>query len=424
MARKLQLRLVASPEMGEQGESDAIRFPRAVRDRLGVRTRCKVRVGAGDYQTELHVRKARKADLTRLARMLATGRITEKEALYAGFVTKAVQQRVARHRGEGGDLWLSAAKEPITIGADPEFGLIDNTGRLHRGDEILPHNGPFGSDGPGAEVRPAASKDHGMLVANIRKILNDPPNGASAYRWIGGATYKDPNRKYWFGGHIHLGRPEELDPVAANDCYRGIALALDHLVALPLVRLDTPEPGLRRNGCKYGYGKAGTFENGDSDASIRTKEGNRFEYRVLSGLWLTHPDLAKITLGVSKCVAESAYARAREENYDPEWTSAPASKRGLAKSLKLRGTREITAIINRAEPGSVTTDHLKAWERRLRELDFYGDYEEEVEALIALVQHVPESFHLDLKQTWLEGAPLTPKAPKRLQRRLEAVAGK
>jgi hypothetical protein len=407
--------------MMERGEADIIRFPRAVRDRLGVQIHRRVRVG-GDYQTELHVKKARKEDLKSLARMLVSGRIAEEEALYAGFVTKTVQQRVARHRGKG-DLWLSAAKEPITIGADPEFGLVDGTGMLRRGDDMLPHDGPFGSDGPGAEVRPQAAQDHGRLVANIAKILKNPPNGAEDLNGIGGATYEDDHREYWFGGHIHLGRPSDLEEDYADYCYKGIALALDHLVALPFVRLDTPNPTCRRNGCKYGYGKAGTFDNGGSEASIRTK-GNRFEYRVLSGLWLTHPDLAKITLGVTKCVAESAYARARMHDYDPEWTAAPASRKGLAKSLKLSKTREITDIINRAEPSGVTTDHLKEWERRVRELDFYGDYEDEVEALITLARHGPGEFLLDLKQTWLAGKPLAPKASKRLQSRLDAVAGK
>lgn len=423
MSRKLQLRLVSSPEMGERGENDIIRFPRSVRERLGIQAYCSVHVGTGDYRTELNVGKARRSDLKRLSRMLSTGRISKEEASCAGFVTKTVQQRVSRHR-DGDELWLSAAGEHITIGADPEFGLVDSHGILIRGDDVLPgEDSPFGSDGPGAEVRPYATDDHCKLVNNIQAILETPPPLAEAYNWVGGATYTDRHRKYWFGGHIHLGRPKDLKEELAPACYAGIARALDHLVALPLVRLDTPNPTYRRNGCKYGYGKAGTLDSGGSEASIRT-HADRFEYRVLSGLWLTHPDLAKITLGVTKCVAEDAYARAAAMDYDPSWAMAPPSRKGLAKALKLVGTREVLALINNADPASVTADHLKVWEKQLRELDSYDDYKSEIEALIALVKHVPESFNLDLKKTWLGRTPLLSKAPKQLQDRLEEVAGK
>jgi len=407
--------------MSSASETGVIRFPRKAREYFGF-SNSMVVLGKGEYQVELRVKKAYKEDVRRLARMMSQGKISEEEALGAGFVTKAVQDRIRKK--DGGNPWVSDGFADITVGADPEFGLVSNdTGLLVRGNDVLPFEGPFGSDGPGAEVRPAPSHSHLGCVKNIEKIFNNAPVGAHEYKWIGGATFEDHVRPYWFGGHIHLGRPKPIEMDHAMGVYKKIAKVLDHLVALPLVRLDTPQPHLRRNGCKYGYGKAGKFDTHDASASIRVaEEGDRFEYRVLSGLWLTHPTLAKIIVGTTKAVAESVYSRIGSRGIDYDWINAPASKTGLLKTFKLKDSRGVEAIINNAKAGSVTPEHLKMWEGQLRDLDCYEDYAAEINGFIELIQGADsEDFGLDLKKNWLDGHKLVPSSNGKVRAALEPV---
>jgi hypothetical protein len=420
MSRKISLHLISSPRMSEKKELSTIRFPKRAREHFGFSDN-QVALGKGEYQVDLNVKIAYKEDVQRLARMISQGKVTEEQASCAGFVSKTVQDRIRRKKGDSP--WVSVGPGPITVGADPEFGLIHDDGTLRTGNTILPHAGSFGSDGPGAEVRPDPSRDHVQMVRNISSILHNPPEGATAYKWMGGATFQDPNRDYWFGGHIHLGRPEKIGSDVAHLIYPKIAKVLDHLVALPLVRLDTPQPHLRRNGCKYGYGKAGRCNASDASASIRVApEGNRFEYRVLSGLWLTHPALARVIVGTTKAIAETAYGRVEAKGNDQDWANAPASRKGLLSSFGLKGIREVESIINNSQVDAISDDTLKVWERQLRNLDSYEDYAPEIDAFISLVRGAEvEDFGLDLKDNWLEGKSLLPSGDSKLRKALEPV---
>jgi hypothetical protein len=398
--------------MSDKGENQIIRFPRKAREYLGFSNN-QVVIGKGEYEVSLTAKKAYKEDIQRLARMLRTGKLTDEEAVSVGFVTRSIQQRVTRKSGK--DIWVSKGIGNITIGCDPEFGLIGSGGILHRGTRVLPNSTyhKFGADGPGVEVRPEPTRSHLSLVNNIHEILAQPPGAADDYDWIGGATFKDPHRVYWFGGHIHLGRPNSLHPDVAHVCYQKIATVLDSLLALPLVRLDTPEPYLRRNGCQFNYGKAG-------DIRADYPEQDRFEYRVLSGLWLTHPSLAKIVLGLSKCIAETAYNKAGEAGFDPDWIKAPASRKGLLKSFGVKGLMEAQRIINTARPEAVKPAHVEEWEKRLRELDYYDNYSEEITALIEIVKQPPKNLKLDIRNNWYNCPPL-PTNSSRIRNAIEAV---
>lgn len=419
MSRKIQLRLISSPKMSDEGECDTIRFPKKAREYFGFSNNMVV-LGKGEYQLELRVKKAYRTDVRRLAKMLAQGKMSEEQARCAGFVSRPIQDRIRRKKGA--NPWITEGSGPITVGADPEFGLIRENA-LQLGSNVLPHHGPFGSDGPGVEVRPDPSRDHTQMVRNISDILHNPPENAMSYKWIGGATYQDDNRDYWFGGHIHLGRSNRLSAEVAIETYPRIARILDHLVALPLVRLDTPQPQLRRNGCKYGYGKAGRYGVCDASASIRVAEGmDRFEYRVLSGLWLTHPVLARIIVGTTKAVAETAYNRVGSNDCDLEWVTAPASRKGLLKTFGLKGTKEAESIINSSLSRGFTPDHFNLWEKQLKDLDCYEDYAYEIDAFVALVTGAePEDFGLDLQDNWLDGKQLLPSSDHVLRAALEPV---
>ncbi len=419
MLSKVQLRLVSSTKMSESEENDIIRFPRRAREYFGF-SNSKVLIGKGYYEVSLKVKKAYKEDIQRLAKMIKTGKVTEEEAQYVGFVTRSTRDRVTRKKGRG-DVWITEGISNITVGADPEFGLIGNDDILIRGSNVVSHTGKFGSDGPSVEVRPDPSTSHLELIRNMERILLNPPKDADLYRWRGGATFQDCHRVYWFGGHIHLGRPAQIDEDDARPIYERIATVLDGLLALPMVRFDTPEPHLRRNGCKYNYGKAG-------DIRSDYPEQNRFEYRVLSGLWLVHPTLASIAIGAAKCITETAYSRVAEHDFDPTWASNPASKKGLLKSFGIAGVNEIKAVINNAYGAGVTEERLDTWERNIRKLDRCDEYKPELNALIALSKEDPEiieeNISLDVKINWQEERTLLPRASKRLRKALDALEEK
>jgi hypothetical protein len=194
------------------------------------------------------------------------------------------------------------------------------------------------------------------------------------------------------------------------------------MLALPMVRFDTPSPHLRRNGClPHKYGKAG---------DIRTKGPgqDRFEYRVLSGLWLVHPALATIAIGAAKCITETAYGRLAETGFDPDWANNPPTKKGLLHSLGVKGLQEVRAIVNKAQPSGVTEDRLRSWEGWLRGLDRFDDYGPELRALIALTKEDPGTIEtgmcLDIRRNWQEGRTLLPKANKQLRKALDRVEEK
>ena len=216
MSRKVQLRLLASKTMSDKGENETIRFPKRAREYFGFSNN-QVVLGKGKYQTNLTVKQAYKDDVRRLATMIQQGKLTDDEASSVGFVSRTVQQRINRKEG---NVWVSDGVGSITVGADPEFGLIDGRGILNRGNNVIPHDGRFGSDGPSVEVRPPPDRDHLVVVKRIEEILRNPPDAADKFTWQGGATFKDKNRVYWFGGHIHLGRPVQIQADVAHERLR------------------------------------------------------------------------------------------------------------------------------------------------------------------------------------------------------------
>jgi len=420
MSNKVQLRLMSSSKMSNAGEGDIIRFPKAARQNFGF-SNSRVMIGKGPYEIALKVKKAYSEDVRRLAVMIKNVKISEVDAQCVGFVHSNVRKRIVAKRGGQEDIWITEGIGDITVGADPEFGLIDSGGMLVRGNNIVSKVGKFGSDGPSVEVRPTPSTNHLEVVGSISDIMENPPGRADDYKWTGGATFRDTDRVYWFGGHVHLGRPTQIDANEAYPIYKRIATALDGLLALPMVRFDTPNPWERRNGCKYDYGKAG-------DIRADYPEQNRFEYRVLSGLWVVHPTLATIAIGAAKCIVETAYGRIAEKGFDPIWASQPISRGGMLKSFGLKGVREIQAVVNHADPRRITQDHLDTWERNIRNLDRFNKYRAEIEAMVELSKENPENIvsgmDLNVKRNWQERRTLLPRASKKLRKALDVVEEK
>lgn len=415
MSRKIQLRLLISATMSKKEENNKIRFPRKVREYFEFSNN-QVVLGKGQYQIVLQVKQAYKNDVQKLANMLRQNKLSDEEAMSVGFVTRSVQQRFNRRKGNS--VWVSDGIGNITIGADPEFGLINNEGDLVRGSNIISHNGQFGSDGPSVEVRPTPSNNHLDVVKNIEHILRNAPEKANDFDWVGGATFTDKHRVYWFGGHIHLGRPAQLTAKQVLPIYHSIATALDGLLAFPLVKIDMPNPQLRRNGCPYNYGKAG-------DIRVNYPQLDRFEYRVPSGLWMTHPVLAKIVLGTTKAIVETAYNRIADKKFDLEWAGASKSHNSLLRSFNLLALTKTRAIINQSKLEDITTDNINAWEKCIRALDRFEDYSEEIEAFIELVKQKEVKLDLDIRKNWLENShKLVSRPSAKLRTALEAVEEK
>jgi len=179
----------------------------------------------------------------------------------------------------------------ITIGADPEFGLIKNGGIVSANTMIRNSGDEFGVDGCGrvAELRPPYAHSASGLVKNIKKILQfgyDTYPDIRGLQWkAGGMACDEP-----IGGHIHLGHSK-----LTHATYRSkVGTALDRTLAVLCLMVEDGEEALNR---RYGssYGAIG------GNASFR-EQNHGMEYRVLAS-WLTAPDEAEAILTLAYIVA-------------------------------------------------------------------------------------------------------------------------
>lgn len=192
------------------------------------------------------------------------------------------------------DLELSGEAESgqadVMLGADPEFLLLNNRGKVTFASNYVEKDGAFGCDAivlpsrrkifPLAELRPKPSTDIRELVVNLHRTMQLAAKriGDPDVRWVAGGM---PVRGFPLGGHIH---------------FSGIGLSsrllrvLDNYIALPLTLLEDGTTGMRKP--KYGF--LGDFR--------RQRHGG-FEYRVLPS-WMVSPDIAKGVLALAKVTAE------------------------------------------------------------------------------------------------------------------------
>lgn len=179
--------------------------------------------------------------------------------------------------------------EPVTIGCDPEYGII-KAGRLVSPSEILVSSTPeFGIDASGrvAELRPPPASSPGGLTTNIAKVLFD---GITRYPELlklkmkaGGTAVEEP-----IGGHIHFGHPLLKKPEKA----RMVGEALDKTLAVLVLMVEDQEEALNRR-VGSSYGSVGTGNYRDQPWGM--------EYRVLPS-WLTTPDECEAVLSLSYAI--------------------------------------------------------------------------------------------------------------------------
>lgn len=179
--------------------------------------------------------------------------------------------------------------EPV-LGADPEFALVGNGGRLLYASRYVHHAGLVGYDRqsranrgsvfPLAEIRPNPSPSPLVLTTNVESALQRaaellPTKGAS---WLAGSY---PFGSYPTGGHIHFSGTPLTTPFLQ---------ALDSYLSVPVMLVEQRQRAKRR---RRRYGRAGDF---------RRKEHGGFEYRVLPS-WIVSPEATRATLSLAKVVA-------------------------------------------------------------------------------------------------------------------------
>ncbi|TNJ63110.1 hypothetical protein FE784_27280 [Paenibacillus hemerocallicola] len=191
--------------------------------------------------------------------------------------------------------------EPATLGADPEFLLMNADGKVVQASAFLPRRGRAGCDllriggkvmYPLAELRPEPSSDPRRLVTNVRRALLSAAElipETPGMKWLAGGM---PAKGFALGGHIHM------SGVGLNV---RLLRALDNYLALPLILIEDESSRARRPR----YGVPGDY---------RRQPHGGFEYRTLPS-WLVSPRVAKGVLALASVIT-TRYRQLRHRPLD------------------------------------------------------------------------------------------------------------
>lgn len=420
-----KLKLYVSERMTRAGEKGVVRMPLRAREFTSdVATNDRaLKIMCGNKKKTLDIKQAYREDLRKINRMIRGGELDLENKRVCCFLTKQDYDSIVYKTGKH-DPWVTNELEPIMIGADPEFVLMED-GEVVRASEFLGHYDDLGSDGNPAEIRPEPSQSLIEVVNSIGSLLNEDTSEAEHLDWRAGACYKvNPggvhDDGYWcpVGGHIHLGNPK-VKAELNDDTFRALADILDDLVVVPMMKIDGPNAKERRKHSTYGIHSGGNrwqFEN---------HEG-RMEWRTPSGVWLCHPLVTEAVLGTTKAVTESFYARWGQEDYkfnlitstdgkfdltSKEYGSAAYKKvrdnmceKGIRKTFGIRPFSERNKILIENDTESIKHD-CKNLKRRFKELERYEEYKPQIEAFTDLVNASDEDIktvNMDLKKNWRE----------------------
>lgn len=204
-------------------------------------------------------------------------------------------QRFARWFARWREESLEAERQPLLIGADPEFLLLRPDGKVASAARFLGEStaAAAGTDVlrvgrrllyPVAELRPDPAETPAALAANVRKLLLRASRRIGSdysLRWAAGAM---PARGIALGGHIHLsGIPLTSKLLQLLDSYTAFIMAL---VEDPAGRGRRPR-----------YGSLGDFR----------LQPHGFEYRTLPS-WLVSPAAAKGAFGLALMCAKEIWS--------------------------------------------------------------------------------------------------------------------
>lgn len=412
---KLKIRLAVSEAMSNSPKEDGyIRFSKAAREENSVRQILMTISTKDGKSLKLEVRQAYKEDLNYLVKQLQSGKITDEQAKITGFVSRAtaatisgtpvpVGQVVRKH------IYISDGLFPLTLGADPEFVIVDpTTGYMQHAANLLMDaykSKKFGADGLLAELRPDPAASAKKLVKNILELLESRKELDKNNKWIGGASYGVGIKNHAIhaiGGHIHVGQPSTLSDKTKQEkdvIFRRIISILDELVAAPLVRIDGPNQERRRVSSMYG-------RYGDTREQV-----GRFEWRVPSGLWLINPELAEAVLGTTQAVSEGCYEVIAEHKYNNDFVSSHEDREnGFLRKMNAEKTNNISKIINESNPMNIDDDFINKCANKLRNLSSYKRHKDEIDAFVEFVKLSEadrKKINYDIKSAWFDKASLT-----------------
>lgn len=261
----------------------------------------------------------------------------------------------------------------LTLGADPEFGLLSR-GALVHADNVITDDTTrtleFGCDGSGrpVELRPKPATNPLSLVANIRSSLRsgyEKYPDLKSYKWKAGSMVAtDP-----IGGHIHFGHPE----LQASEDYReAVSNVLNKTLAPCGVLIeDEEEARVRRMGSTYG---------GIEHEPYRKQDWG-MEYRVLSS-WIVSPRVAGAVLSTAYSIVDTAL---HDKPLWKEMENLPAA----SKNEIQYPDRIALAVL---APGIVNL---------IRRTKAYQTLKSHIETLISMVAFSKDwNCQRDMKDTW------------------------
>lgn len=244
----------------------------------------------------------------------------------------------------------------ITLGADPEYGILGPDGRLTPPGNICRNlTDAFGVDGCSSigELRPQYSDSPGGLTETIRKVLfrgiSDNPVLLDYKMKAGG--YVGDNA---IGGHIHFGHAKLRHN---DDAMHKLNTALNRTLAVLVMMVeDRGEAFNRRIGTGYG-----SIE----DRAYNPQDWG-MEYRVLPS-WLTHPKECEAILATAFIIASEFLD---EETMDEACSIPGYNTQAFRECDKIQLMYHIPPIV-----------------KFLRSLPLYEKYKTEVNYLFRMIKN-------------------------------------
>jgi len=382
----IQLKLRVSEKMSKRsGEEEfLIRIPKRARETHKFKkSRLNVKLSSGG-DISLKIREVYKDDLrsTDIDDRSVIGFVTKKVFFK---ITNKVHTETAPPSDYNEYFWITDEDEPLMMGCDPEFLLLDKDDRVVGASSILDHISQLGSDGTLAELRPEPSENVKVLVGNLKNLLKNSPNVPKILHlnWKGGACIQD----HELGGHVHIGTPSNI-----HDSFKYLNLltaVLDDYLTAPFTTVDAPDAIKRRQG-HYGW-----------YLGYRTDHG-RLEWRTPSGFWLVHPTISRAFLGTTKAVAETFWGRAGESKLsgmDDRTIKERGEENTLIKTFDPFPCSETQRDIFQ---NKISKDKLKKSVERFKSLEYYSKYKHEITSFVDIVtmKKDVEKLGIDIKQNW------------------------
>lgn len=400
----------------DRDERSLIRMPAQSRSAIGHEEGYPVEVWAGD---DVDSRLNTSLVLTPFMAYSDDIRVAKQREGYQegdvlGFVTSENYKRLSSGAKEGLVFNVTSGIHGCILGCDPEFLLFEGD-EIVDANRVMPKQGRVGSDAVMAELRPAPSLTPSGLIANIKDILTEDCKVIDKYDWKAACCYRSPHRPYYVGGHIHINTPAIIGRKLASETQRRPLFGvmnkiIDEYVSMPMVRLDGKEGSLRRNARDL-MGPFGHF------GGWRFCDG-RLEHRTLSGMWLSHPNIAEPMFGVVQCVVDSIFIHIENSVYSTDmlhpkidarqmynsdfdsWDQIP-----LAKNMGCtRSSGEVREWLHSSLPGKVTKAYLSSWKQSLGTLPAYTDETEEHVRVLTDILSTPvkdlEKTSRDIRRNW------------------------